>query len=126
MTAYPGAPPDSNTMLVISVMGVPLYSARGLSQTLESIDASKNMRRTINGQLVNVAHPQFQKWKSKITCTDMRTPALDGMAAGMTVTVDCVATLAYPVGGSPSRTMVPGSSWTEGNFVFYRPRLTML
>ena len=54
--AFPGPPPDKRTMLVMSVMGVPLYSARGLSRTLEPIDASKDMRRSINGVLTNVRH----------------------------------------------------------------------
>jgi len=107
-------------------MGVPLYSARGLSQTLEVIDASKNMRRSINGVLIDVAHEQFRKYKSKITCTDVRTPAIDGIWPGMTVDVDCVAMLSYISGGTPSRTVVSGSDFTESGYVFYRPRLTML
>lgn len=123
---YPGPPLNSETMLVLSVMGVPLYSARGLSQTLEPIDASKNMRRSINGVLTDIAHAQFRKYKSKITCTDMRTPAVDGIWPGMTVVVDCVAYLSYPSGGAPQRPPVSGSSYTEGSFVFYRPRLTMM
>jgi len=113
-------------MLVLSVMGVPLYSARGLSQTLEPIGASKNMRRSINGVLTDVAHPQFRKYQSKITCTDMRTPAVDGIWPGMVVVVDCVAYLSYKIGGAPQRTVVSGSSFDEGGFTFYRPRLTMM
>ena len=123
---YPGAPPNSQTMLSISVMGVPLYSARGLSQTLEPIDASKNLRRSINGILTDIAHEQFRKYKSKISCTDMRTPAIDGIWPGLTIVVDCVAYLSYPVGGSAHRDVVSGSLFTEDNFVFYRPRLTMM
>lgn len=126
MPSYPGLPPNSQTALVLSVMGVPLYSARGLSQTLEPIDASKNMRRSINGILTDVAHAQFRKYKSKISCTDMRAPAADGIWPGMTVVVDCVAYLGYPSGGSPHRTVIAGSSFTEGSYTFYRPRLTMM
>jgi hypothetical protein len=107
-------------------MGVPLYSARGLSQTLVPIDASANMRRSINGVLTDVAHSQFRKYKSVITCTDMRVPAADGIWPGMTLVVDCVSFLSYPVGGTAQRTVVSGSSFTESGFVFYRPRLTML
>ena len=122
----PLLPDTFQTLLVLSVMGVPLYSARGLSQTLEPIDASKNMRRSINGILTNVAHDQFRKYQSKITCTDARVPAVDGIWPGMTIVVDCVAYLSYPTGGTPQRTVVTGSSFTESGFVFYRPRLTML
>jgi hypothetical protein len=123
---YPGAPPGDQSVLQISVMGVPLYSARGLSQTLEPIAASKNQRRSINGILTNVAHTQFCKYASKITCTDMRIPAIDGIWPGLTVVVDCVAFLSYPTGGSPHRTVIAGSTFTEGGFTFYRPRLTMM
>jgi hypothetical protein len=126
MPAYPGPPSDGQTVLVLSAMGVPLYSARGLSQTLESIGASKNMRRSINGILTDVAHTQFRKYLSKITCTDVRVPAADGIWPGMTIVVDCVAHLSYQVGLTPQRLVVPGSSFNEGSFIFYRPRLTML
>ena len=127
MPSYPGAPPSSQTRLAISVMGVPLYSARGLSQTLEVVDAAKNMRRSINGVLTDLTNTQFRKYKTKITCTDIRGPALDGIWPGMTVVVDCAAYLTYPVGGSPHRTVVPGTTpFTEGSHVMYQPRLTML
>lgn len=126
MPLYPGPPPNSQTALTLSVMGVPLYSARGLSQTLEPIDASKNMRRSINGILTDVAHSQFRKYKSKITCSDMRAPAVDGIWPGMTIVVNCIAYLSYPVGGTPKRTVVSGSSFTESGYTFYRPQLTMI
>src|SRR5262245_53247805 len=126
MPDYPGPPPNGQTALVLSVMGVPLYSARGLSQTLEPIDAAANMRRSINGILTDVAHTQFRKYKSKISCTDQRAPAFDGAWPGLTVVVDCVAYLCYPITGSPDRTVIAGSSYTEGSFTFYRPRLTMM
>lgn len=126
MPDYPGPPPGGQTALVISVMGVPLYSARGLSQTLEPIDAAANYRRSINGILTDVAHTQFRKYKSKISCTDQRAPAFDGIWPGLTVVVDCVAYLCYPTAGSPDRTVIAGSSYTEGSFTFYRPRLTMM
>lgn len=126
MPDYPGPPPDGQTALVLSVMGVPLYSARGLTQTLEPIDAAANMRRSINGILTDVAHTQFRKYKSKISCTDQRTPAFDGIWPGMTVVVDCIAYLTYPASGSPQRTVIVGSSFTEGDFIIYRPRLTMM
>lgn len=124
--SYPPVPTDGQTDLVLSSMGVPLYSARGLSQTLEPIDAAKNMRRSINGVLTDVSNDQFRKYKSKITCTDQRTAAFDGIWPGMTVVVDCIAYLSYPTSGSPQRTVISGSDFTEGSFIFYRPQLTMM
>lgn len=124
--SYPPPPSDGQTWLVLSTMGVPLYSARGLTQTLEPIDASKDIRRSINGILTDVSHNQFRKYKSKITCTDQRSLAFDGIWPGQTVDVDCVAYLSYPTTGSAQRPVIAGSSFTEGSFTYYRPRLTMM
>lgn len=114
------------TLLVLSTMGVPLYSCRAASQTMETIAQSQQLERTINAELVDMSDPQFRKYKSTITVTDQRPFAFDKIWAGITVTVDCVFLLSYKTaGGTPSRTVVPGSSFTEGDFTFYRPRLTM-
>jgi len=116
----------TGTLLVISAIGVPPYSARGLTQTLEPIAAALKQRRTVNGVLVNLAPTQFQKYKSKITCHDMMAPAIDGVFPGLVVTVDCIAELSYLTGGTPQRTVVDGSSYVMGAFTWYRPRLTMM
>ena len=117
----------NDTLLAISGPGVPPYSARGLSQTLTPIQAAQNTRRTVNGALLDVSAPQFRKFRSTISCNDHNTPALDGIWPGQQLTVDCVATLSYKtLGGAPSRPVVPGSSYTEGAFTIYRPRLTMI
>jgi hypothetical protein len=117
----------TGTLLVISTFGAPPFSARGLSQTLEPIAQALNVRRTVNGRLVNLTPTQFLKYKSKITCNDMLAPAIDGVFPGALVTIDCVAELAYrTVGGTPQRTIVDGSSRIEGDFTYYRPRLDMM
>jgi hypothetical protein len=42
------------------------------------------------------------------------------------LTVDCAATLSYKTAsGSPVRPVVPDSSYTEGDYTIYRPRLQM-
>jgi hypothetical protein len=54
-------------------------------------------------------------------------PPLDGIWPGLVVTVDCMKELSYKTaGGSPARAVVPDSSRTEGDYTFYRPRLTMM
>lgn len=115
------------TLLAIAEIGLPPYSARGISQTLQPIEGSGQMRRTVNGVLVDLSAAQFRKYRSTITCTDMQHPALDGIWPGMTLTVDCVAELSYQdaTDATASRTVVSGSQYTSGGFVFYRPRLTM-
>lgn len=119
----------NETLLVISGPGVPPWSARGLRQTLEPIDAIKGatvLRRTVNGTLIDLSPPQMRKYKSVVSCTDQRPPAFDGLWPGMQVTVDCVYELGYLTeGGTPGRPVVDGSSYVEGDFTYYRPRLTM-
>lgn len=116
--------PNAYTELVIIGLAAP-YATRGLTQTLEPIDQAANMRRTINGALIDVSSSRFRKYRSTISCADHRAPALDGVWPGMSLTVDCAAYLAYPEGGTPERTAVVGSETTEQGFTYYRPRLTM-
>jgi hypothetical protein len=116
---------DATTLLTLSGDGIAPYSARGLTQSLKPIAASQNMRRTINGDLLDTASAQFRKYESTISCTDQQAPALDGIWPGMTLTVGCAAELCYKTGGTAERTPVSGSSRTDGDFTFYRPSLTM-
>lgn len=116
-----------DTILAITGVGLAPYSSRGLSQTLEPIEQSKQSKRTINGELKDTSVIQFRKYRSRITCTDANSPAFDKNWPGKSLTVDCVPELSYVTsGGSPGRTVVGGSSRTDGAYTFYRPQLTML
>jgi hypothetical protein len=117
---------SDDTLLVLAGIGIPDYSARGLTQTLEPIEAAISLRRTINGGLKDLSFAQFRKYKSTIFCHDQEPPAVDGVWPGLVVTVDCVAELSYPASESPARAVVSGSARTEGTFMFYRPQLQML
>lgn len=119
------------TLLRLDPIGVPPYSARGITQSLDPIDAAAQLARTVNGTLINLSDTAFQKYKSTITCTDQQQPALDGVWPGDILTVDCVQELCYlTAGGAPSRDLADSTSdpatRTEGAFTFYRPRLTMM
>lgn len=114
------------SVLSITGMGVPPYSARGIKQTLTPIQGASNLRRTIDGTLINVSPEQFQKYKSVISCEDQQPPAIDGIWPGLIITVDCVYELARNVGDSPARPVVSGSERTEGDFVFYRPTIVFM
>ena len=118
-------PEMSDTLLVLTGIGIPAYSARGLTQTLQPIEAAGSQRRTVNGTLVDLSLPQFRKYRSTIRCSDMEAPALDGIWPGAMVTVHCVVELCHPTGGTSERTPVTGSMRTEGGFIFYRPQITM-
>lgn len=119
--------PEDLTLLRLYGIGVPPYSARGVEQTLELIDQASNVRRAINGTLMNFSYAPFQKYKSTISCDDMDPPAVDGIWPGQLVTVECVvelATAAYDT--NFARDSVEGSVRESGNFVMYRPRLDMM
>ena len=83
------------TLLRLSPIGIPPYSARGVSQTLQQISGAGQMRRTVNGTLVDLSATQFRKYQSTITCRDMDHPALSGVWPGRVLTVDCICELAY-------------------------------
>lgn len=116
----------TDTNLSITGLSISPYSARGLTQTLEPIAAASQLRRTVNGALVDVSASQLRKYRSTISCSDANAPALDGVWPGQSVTVNCAVELSYLTsGGSPARPVVSGSSRTEGSYTFYRPQLTM-
>ncbi len=117
----PALPAGESTLLVLTGIGLSPYAARGLHQTLEPIAAGVQVRRTVNGDLVNLAPEQFQKYRSKITGSDQEPPSFDGIFPGQLVTVDCIEELGTD---SPGRPAV--ASRTEGAFTFYRPRLEMM
>jgi hypothetical protein len=111
------------TILVITGMGIAPYSARGLSQKLALVANAGNLTRSINGRAQNWNMPQFEKYATTITCTDVNVPALDGIWPGDEFTMECACNLSYPVAGTAQRTAVSGSSFTDNGFVFYRPVL---
>jgi hypothetical protein len=119
---------DFQTVLVLEGIGVPLYSTRFATQTLDPIgQAAVNTYRDVNGVLRSVAATQFRKYRSVITCTDMWPFAIGGTWPGQLVTVDCIAHLNYLTSsGSAEREVVSGSEREVGLFTFYRPRLEMM
>ena len=115
----------SDTRLTSTGLITP-YSARGLQQTLQPLAQESSLRRTVNGELVDLTLPGFRKYISQIRATDQAVPALNGVWVGVEVTVDCIVELAYLTsGGSADRPVVPDSSRVDGAWTFYRPRLVM-
>ena len=114
------------TELVIDGPGMPRYAARGLTQTLDPIDAAGVLARSVNGGLLDFSPPQMRKYTSTISCQDVEAPALDGVWPGDVLTVDCAAELAYlTITDDPGRPVVEGSERVVYDYTYYRPRLTM-
>jgi len=118
--------PAEGTLLILSGIGIPLYSTRSAKQTLQPVQAASVIRRTINMEAVNLSLPTATKYDTTISAHDVAPPAFDNIWPGLQVVIDCIAELQYPVGGTPSRTVVSGSAVTLGSFVRYRPQLTMI
>ena len=117
---------SDSTLLKISGVGMSPYAARGLTQTLNPIDQSKDLRRTINGELIDFSVEQFRKYASVITGNDQMPPGVAGIWPGREVQVECIAELYYvTAGGSAERPVVVDSERTEGPYTYYRPVLDM-
>ena len=117
------------TVLRITGLGVVPYSTRAATQSLEPIgQAAANIYRDVNGVLRSVGGATaFQKYRSTISGSDMRPIAVNGVWPGKLVTVQCIATLGFLTATElPARSVVPGSSFTEGDWTFYRPELAMM
>lgn len=82
----------TETLLTLSGIGFPPYSARGCQQTLQLIQQPA-LHRTVNGQLMAVANPLFQKYRTVIEGADKHPPALDNLSMGHPVTVGCIQRL---------------------------------
>ncbi len=116
---------STESVLVLTGMGVPEYSARGLSQVLTPVRGAADLRRIVNGTLINLSVPEFEKYLSVIRGSDQEPPAVEAVWPGLELTVDCIVELAYiTTTAAPERTVV--ASREANGFTFYRPRLTML
>lgn len=117
---------SDETVLVMSLVGLPPGSARGVKQSIKMIPGAAQFRRTINYTLVNTAPPAAQLFATEISCDDLNVPCLNSITIGTELVLDCVAELTWKtVGGSPSRPIVDGSTYTVGEFTVGRPRLNV-
>jgi hypothetical protein len=79
---------SDSTLLGLAMIGgsfeLAEFAARGVSMTMAPIDASGQVERDVNGNLVDLMEgfDQFKKYKFTISCDDMESP---GFAAGLTV-----------------------------------------
>src|SRR5689334_9588440 len=87
-----------------SVSLLPLYSARGLRESMDYIDGAMFQGRTVNAEAVNLALSRFRLLRLTLSATDVRPPSMDAIYPGRIVTVECAGVFNYPTaGGSPGR-----------------------
>lgn len=117
--------PTTPTNLEISGDGISPYASRGLKQSWAWLSQATQVKRTINGVAVDLSLAQFRKIDTVITGTDQLPPK--AYLPGTEVTVKCLFEMSYKTsGGAAERTVVSGSSRTDGDFTFYRPELIMI
>jgi hypothetical protein len=118
---------SDSTLLRVNGFALSPYATRGLSQTLNPISSTADLRRTVNGDLRNFSDDVFQKFASTITGSDQRPPSIDGVWPGALVTVECAVELSFiTASGAPTREMVDYASRQEGDLTYYRPLLDMM
>jgi hypothetical protein len=116
-----------STLLALDVMALSAYASRKMSQTIEPIDQAADLRRTVNGELVNFGDDVFQKYRTTVSGADHRPPSIDGIWPGVEITLHCVAELSFLTsGGTAQRYAVAESMREEGDLTFYRPVLDVM
>jgi hypothetical protein len=115
-------PANGQTVLVIDGVEIPYGAGRGVRQTLTPIGQATQLRRTVNGDLIDISSTLFRKYTTTITCTDQAAPTLDNIWPGMEIVIDCAVELP----GTATRPVVSGSTRVDGDATFYRPQLTMM
>lgn len=115
------------TLLTLTGMGIPPYSARGIRESLTTIGEATHLERTVNGAILDLSPPQMRKYRLSLECEDINPPALNAVWPGkVTLTVEAITELSFVTAvGFPERTPVIDSTRTEGLFTFFRPVLTM-
>lgn len=83
---------SDETVLVLGDLIIPVGAGRGISQSLGRIDNGQ-LRRTVNGILVDTTRSINQKFVSTINATDMSAPTFAELWKGMELVVECISKL---------------------------------
>ncbi len=78
---------SDSTLLSITGITIPDYAIRGLTLDLQLVVADGGLRRTINGELIDLTAVQFRKYSATISCEDQDVPALTGIWQGQIVSI---------------------------------------
>lgn len=96
-STIPAVHSSGSILVLYSPMGLPFYSSRDLDQTIEAIKEKDQSERNLNSNLVNLSIPGlFEKYITRITCTDMNAPMIGGVFQGAQVVIDCCCEIGFP------------------------------
>jgi hypothetical protein len=79
-----------STLLSITGITIPDYAIRGLTLDLQLLTATDGLRRSVNGELLDLTAPQFRKYQATLSCEDQDVPTLTDIWQGQIVTVTCI------------------------------------
>jgi len=102
---------------------IPEGTARFISVELRPIREGVTLEYDVNGKLVNLSDPAFDKFSLSLSSSVVELPAFADMALGDLFEVEIPLVLRER-GSSPSRPFVVGSSVVGAGWVEYRPRLS--
>ncbi len=103
-----------STLLSITGITIPDYAIRGLTLDLQLVTASDGLRRSINGELLDLTASQFRKYSATLSCEDQDVPTLTDIWQGQIVTVTCIPSVG-PVNDASGGTLTLNmmvNSWT--------------
>ncbi len=103
-----------STLLSITGITIPDYAIRGLTLDLQLVTASDGLRRSINGELLDLTAAQFRKYSATLSCEDQDVPTLTDIWQGQIVTVTCIPGVG-PVNDASGGTLTLNmmvSNWT--------------
>ncbi len=81
---------SDSTLLAITGITIPDYAIRGLTLDLQLVAADGGLRRSINGELLDLTADQFRKYTATLSCEDQDVPTLTDIWQGQIVTITCI------------------------------------
>jgi len=83
---------SNETILVLGDLVIPIGAGRGISQTLQPID-NGDLRRTVNGELIDLTRVENRKFESQVSTIDQASPTLAGIWKGSQLIVEFIENL---------------------------------
>lgn len=98
----------ANTDLVITGVALPDCATRGMVEEIGLIDQSRQLKRTLNGTLIDLSDTNFRKRKWRVSGKDLRAPDFSNVWPGMRVTI----VTATEMGGTQQSIIGMLSDWS--------------